>query len=205
MVVVAAIALMIAGYLWMVHPPAVLVELATHPQLANTDHHLFDIVVSDLIENKDFYPTAGGRGVEKPQIVFGDMTGVGFSELGWNLETWIREKNVPFEIKDDLLKRNPRYQGYILASYHASNPAILVRDLSQIDQDLGFTSQFPKARGYVEANLPAYSRDGRTAVVLFNSGPSAHPDVGIADSGYYLLRKLKGRWEIIERSIWRLD
>jgi hypothetical protein len=49
MVVVAAIALMIAGYLWVARPPVVLVELATPPQLANTDHDPFDIVRLDIV------------------------------------------------------------------------------------------------------------------------------------------------------------
>lgn len=205
MVMAAVIALMIAVYLWVVRPPVIPVEFATQPRSANTDHDLFDIVLTDLIDNKDFYPATVGRGVEKRQIVFGNMTEVGLTHVEWLQDKWIGEKNVASEIKDDLLSRNPRYKRFILAHYQPSNPDILVRDLSQIDQGVGFTSQYPKARGYVEANLPGYSRDGRTAVVLFTSGPRAHPDLGYADTGTYLLRKLKGRWEIVERSIWRLE
>ena len=73
----------IAGYRWMVRPPVIFVELATQPQSADTDHDLFDIVLSDLIDNKDFYPATGGRGVEKCQIVFGNMTGFGFTHVDW--------------------------------------------------------------------------------------------------------------------------
>ncbi len=62
--------------------------------------------------------------------------------------------------------------------------------------DLEFSSQFPKARGYVETLLPGYSRDGLAALVVFTFGPTAHGAVG-----YYLLRKVEGRWVIIERSI----
>jgi hypothetical protein len=95
MVMVAAVALIIAGFLWVFRPPVVIVELAKQPQRANTDHHLFEIVLSDLIENEDLNPATGGCGVEKPQLVFGDITRGGFSELGWNLDASIREKNVP--------------------------------------------------------------------------------------------------------------
>jgi hypothetical protein len=179
--------------------------LATQPQSANTDYELFDIVLSDVIENKDFELATGGLGVEKPQIVFCNTTRPGRGHLNWELDTWIRAETVPSEIRDDLWKRNPPDKRFLLARYHPTNPDILVRNRSRIDRDLGFYSQFPKACGYVEANLPAYSRDGRTAVVRFTSGPSAHADVGYADRGRYLLRKRNGRWEIIERSIWRLE
>ena len=42
-----------------------------------------------------------------------------------------------------------------------------------------------------------YSRDGQTAVVYFTFGPTSH-----GAGGYYLLSKVKGRWEIIERFAW---
>jgi hypothetical protein len=45
-------------------------------------------------------------------------------------------------------------------------------------------------------HLPGYSRDGLTALVDFTFGPTPHGAVG-----FYLLKKVKGRWEIVECEI----
>ena len=117
---------MIAGYLWMYRPPFVRVRVATPPQWANTDHDLFDIVLSDLIENEEFNPATGGRGVQKHQIVVGNTSGTGFNRLPWDFDKWLREKEIPPEIKADLLSRNSKHRKYFLARYRPSNPNILV-------------------------------------------------------------------------------
>jgi len=194
--VVAATALLLACYLWATRSHLVSIELARPPEWANTDDDLFDIVLLDLIDNKEFEPATGGRGAPKHQIVFGRTTEVGFTKLPFDLDQWFREKKIPPDIREDLLSRNPRRTRHFLARYQPSNPKILVRDLSRIDQDLGFSAQFPDARGYVESMLPGYSRDGRKAVVLFSFGPTPH-----GASGCYLLVKANGRWEIKERLI----
>jgi hypothetical protein len=195
MFAVASVALATATFLWIVRPPAERLELAPQPRSASTDHDIFDVVLLDLIQNQDFDPAVGGRGVAKSEIVFGDTTS-GFARVEGGLDFWIREKGVSSEIRDNLIARNPRGTRYLLTRYHPSDPSILVRNLSQIDQDLDFSSQFPNARGYVAARLPGYSRDGLTALVYFSFGPTAH-----GARGYYLLKKVRGRWEIIERSI----
>jgi hypothetical protein len=173
-----------------------LVELARPPESVNLDHDLFDIVLSDLIDNEDFEPATGGRRVEKCQIVFGDTTLVGPGKIGASLAAWFRDKPIPDEVKNSFLERNPQGKRFLLAGYQPSNSKILVRDLRQVDQDLGFASQFPDARGYVESYLPAYSRDGRTALVLFSFGPTPHGAIGC-----YLLHKASGFWMISERMI----
>jgi len=153
--------------------------------------------VESVIHSRNLTPGPGR------QLVFVYTTKVGFSRnvvSRVGLDTWIREKKIPSAVMDDLLRRNPDRKQLFLTRCQPSNPNILVRSLSQVDQDLGFCSQFPDARGYVESFLPGYSRDGRTALVLFSFGPTPHGAIGC-----YLLSKTNGRWEIIERSIGNFD
>lgn len=197
MMVVASVALVIAGYLWAVRPPFERLELAPQPTWASVDHDILDIVLTDLIDNPEFDPAVGGRGVPKSEIVVGDVTATGLSRSGYHLDTWVREGKITAELRADLLARNRARTRYLLARYRPSNPGILVRNLDVIDTDLGFSYQFPKARGYVITRLPAYSRDGQKALLFFAFGPTAH-----GAGGYYVLHKVKGRWEIIERYIY---
>ena len=72
--------------------------------------------------------------MRKQQIVVGDTTARDLVGFGWDFEKWTREKQIPPEIRDDLLSRNSKDRRYFLARYHPSNPNILVRDLRQIDR-----------------------------------------------------------------------
>ena len=188
---VAILGLIIACYHWVFCPTLVLVERARPPQSVSLDDEIFDIVLSDLIENQEFNPATGGRGVEKHQIVLGDTTMVGFGRIGetrFGLDRWCREKGIPLEVQDDFSIRNPKGKRCVLARYRPSNPNILVRALGPIDRDLGFSARFPDARGYVETHLPGYSRDGATALVVFTFGPTPH-----GATGCYLLGKMEGQ------------
>jgi hypothetical protein len=197
MAAVTMLALTIACCHWVFRTTLVLVERARQPQSVSLDQDVFNIVLSDLIENAEFDPATGGRAVEKRQIIFGDTTRVGFGRIGESrvgLDEWCREKGIPLEVQDDLAIRNPKGKRFVLARYQPSNPNILVRALRSIDRGEGFPAQFPDARGYVETYLPGYSRDGATALVVFTFGPTPHGAMGC-----YLLGKVKGQWEILER------
>jgi hypothetical protein len=193
MLAVAFAALVIAGFVLAFRDPVVVVERAPAPRWANIDHEIFDIVLTDLIENQEFDPAVGGRGIKKNQIVFGDTTSVG---AGYQLVDAHYLKDVPLDLRHDLAARNPRRTRFSLAGYRPSNPDILVRDLRKVDQDFDFAADFPNARGYVESRLPGYSKDGQMVVVSFRFGPTAHGAIG-----YYLLKKVKGRWEIVRRDL----
>lgn len=171
------------------------IELAPPPLRANTDHDLFDIVLSDLIANDQFRP-AGGGGTKKFQIVVSDQT----PGAARNLEEALGEdiKDVPAELRADLVNRNRERTHYSLARYQPSNPDILFQDMRQVDRLFGFDRQFPNAVGFVVPLLPGYSRDGRMALFYFYYGPSLH-----GAAGYHLFRKVKGRWEIILKGFYR--
>jgi hypothetical protein len=197
MVAVAVIALSIGCLLWMIRATVERVELAPQPTWASIDHDIFDLVLADLLVNEEFNPAVGDRRLSESQIVLGDTTLRGFNLPITYLDSWMKENKVSLEILDDLAARNPKGIRYSLARFHPSIPNILVRNMSEIDRDLGFfSSQFPNARGYVETLLPSYSRDGLTALMRFSFGPTHHEA-----NGYYLLKKVRGRWEIVGRSI----
>ena len=92
-----------------------------------------------------------------------------------------------------------------MADFKPANPDIIVRDVDEVLGDVGdasinFRERFPNACGYVRAHLPAYSKDGNSAVVLFEGGPNGgHP----LDWVYMLTRKRK-RWEVVwrHRHVW---
>jgi hypothetical protein len=70
--------------------------------------------------------------------------------------------------------------------------------MRSVDTVLGFDRQFPDAVGFVVPLLPGNSRDGRTALFYFYYGPNMH-----GASGLYLLRNVKGRWEIILKGFYQ--
>ena len=190
MVVATAIATVLTGCLilflrsagWLRRP----IEFAPPPRWANTDHDLFDIVFSDLIEDRGFGIVGSGRS----QLLVNDTT---FRVTTGRLEDALGDhtKNVPAEIRADLVSRNADRNGYSMARYRPSNPDILVQDLRSIGPNIDFDLKFPNARAYVSPALPGYSYDGRMALLFLASGPTLH-----GCFRYYLLRKVKGRWEI---------
>src|SRR5579885_1977554 len=109
-------------------------------------------------------------------------------------------QEIPPEIRDDPMRRNPGHRRYVLDRCHPSSPNILVRDLRGVDSDLGCSAQFPDARGYVTPLLPGYSRDGGEAVFLFGFGPTPHGAVG-----FHRLRRANGRWEIARKRLGDYD
>jgi len=161
------------------------------------DTEIYDVVLSDLIGNKDFdLGWVRSRG-EKFQIVVGDRTC-----KGGTLQNLLRDHpsnpahEVPLEIRADLKRRNPKGASWSLAFYQPETPNILVRDLTRIQPEDAFWDDFPHARCYVEVHLPGYSSDGRTALLSFFLGPAPG---GLL--GYYLLKIVHGHWEVVWRSV----
>jgi hypothetical protein len=74
MATVAGVGLLMVLVLWWSRGPLIIVEPAPQPQSASVDHEIFDIVLTDLLDNKEFDPGTWGRGVKKSQIVLGETT-----------------------------------------------------------------------------------------------------------------------------------
>jgi hypothetical protein len=85
-----------------------------------------------------------------------------------------------------------------LADFKPSNPNILIRDLDKMLKisDFKFIHDFmrkyPTAWGYVWANLPGYSKDGKSAIIVFEGGPNG--EHGMA--WVYMLTRSGKRWEV---------
>jgi hypothetical protein len=202
-IVAVAIAAVFSGCLisflrtegWLGRP----IELAPLPPSANTDHDLFDIVFSDLLENKELSDPDGGTSPQKTQILIDSRTYVVTTR---RLAQAIGDqaKKLPEELQADLVSRNSRQYGYSLARYQPSNPDILVDDMAAKYQTPAFGAEWPNVRGCVWPTLPGYSRDGRMALVFFACSLSGNNEMG-----YYLLQKEKGRWQIMLKGFYALN
>jgi hypothetical protein len=165
------------------------------------DYAVLEATLNDLTSPKNpeykYHIQNVGQGRE---IVIDDMTCEIdlFIDLGSESHNIDYEdaRSIPKDIQNDFKRRNdgpPRS----LADFKPANPNIIVRDLDKIpgpaDDFLeGFFKAYPKAWGYVWAYLPAYSKDGRTATVVFEGGPNG--DHGL--SWVFMLTKKGKRWEV---------
>jgi hypothetical protein len=173
-------------------PSASSPDLILQPQELSADHEIYDVALLDMISNKEFDPAVGGRTVNKSQVVLQDMTWGALSDHFLSHSLGDKATAISSEIRAELLRRNPKGRRYSLASFHPSSPSILVRDLSGVDIDWDFAEAFPDARGYVQAFLPGYSRDGRLALFYFHFGPTPHGAVGC-----YLISRETATWKIV--------
>ncbi len=109
------------------------------------------------------------------------------------------EKNqvIPDEIGEDLRRRNPGAPAS-LEDFRTEKAPVRIRDVyAELERafDLEFAQKYwEKYRdswGYVYAFLPGYSKDGETAVVIFEAGPSPH-----GSEVTYFLVKSEGSWKV---------
>jgi hypothetical protein len=197
MVVVAGVAMGLAGFLWVVRRPTFDLEPAPLPRWANPDHEIYDIVLSDLIDNPEFDYTIGQTGSKKTQILLNQRTLRPVTREFLSFSRWPRENNVTQEVLNDLVARNPRGVRYELVDYQPGSRDITVALLSDKELRGAYDLRFPGACGYVVPHLPGYSRDGKTALLHFSISPVGdHPAWG-----YYLLEKTEGRWKITRKHI----
>jgi hypothetical protein len=187
---VAVFGLLLGGYFWLTREPILELKLPAPSTRVNVDHEIFDIVLSDLLRNEEFVQFGKD---EKKQVILDSRSEEGYgmkSVDDSDLKETLQEKAIDPEIVEDFHARNARRIRFDLTGYKPSNPDILVQELK--DPRL---SRFSLPR-WVQASLPAYSKDGTIALFRFGFGPSAH-----GAEGFYLLKKANGRWEIVERKL----
>jgi hypothetical protein len=193
MVLVAFVATVIGFWLWVVRPVEPITEPAP-PKMVNVDHEIYDIVLSDLIENKEFNDSIGRPVPKLTKVVFIPRSAghVTLESLGFFSSHMMQGGKIGPDVQASLAERNPRDRVFSIDDYRPSHPDILV---GSIDQFNG--GRYPAACGYVIPYLPGYSKDGQTAFFRFSIPPLGyHPGFGL-----YLLKRIKGRWEIVEREI----
>jgi hypothetical protein len=115
----------------------------------------------------------------------------------------IGDHTLPGDAERNLRSRNtkpdakPNTYEAVTASFTnlTFSAGIVVTDLTAIWSDRpsfqGFETAHPKARGWVEAYLPGYSKDGSFAIVRAGVGPSPHGAMVTA-----LLEKRDKKWSV---------
>jgi hypothetical protein len=197
MIAVAVVSVVLGGYFWMARPRTIELKMAPQSLRASVDHEIFDIVLTDLLANDDFLSSRDRDGKQVSRIVFSSMTEEGYPEdlehISGYLGDLVSEKKLDKDVVENCNDRNPPKVRFSLTEYHPSNPGIVVQDLTEEEHSLGIKQS---NRGWVEVQLPGYSKDGQTALLRFTFGPTPH-----GSDGFYLLRKVKGRWEIIAKRL----
>lgn len=109
-------------------------------------------------------------------------------------------RSIPADIKEDF-KRRCNEHSVSLADFKPANPNIIVDDIEDwIDEmvepmkslDQVFRKHHPTAWGFVEPILPAYSKDGKKAFVIFGGGRDG--DHGLY--WFYMLAREGKRWKV---------
>jgi hypothetical protein len=115
----------------------------------------------------------------------------------------VRSHALPSDLERDLRQRNSKADAgpgpyEAVAAFYtnlAFSSGIAVRDLSEVWKQrpsfFSFKEACPKARGWVEAYLPGYTKDGTRAVVRAMVGPWAH-----AASITALLERCNDKWVV---------
>ena len=169
-------------------------------QITQQDSLVMETVLLDLLGNEEFFTDMSLYGGAENKIILDAKTGGDSFYLRQNqIEGELDEGQViSQDLGDELRRRNE--VGVPLEGFTPDDPSILVRDLSALpdgtDFSEAFGKKFPNAKAWVEAWLPAYSKDGTTALVRFWFGPTPH-----GAAGTYMLIKEDGRWKVLWRSL----
>jgi len=175
-------------------------HIESEERVTQQDHLVMETVLLDLLANEEFFTEMNLHWGEENEIILGAKTGGDSFYLRQNqIEGELDEGQViPQDLGDELRRRNK--VGVPLEGFAPDDPGILVSDLSELPDGTAFAeafvTRFPKAKAYVEAWLPAYSKDGTTALVRFWFGPTPH-----GAAGTYLLIKESDQWKVQWRSL----
>ena len=164
------------------------------------DYAVLEAALNDLTSPRNpeykYHIKSGGPGRE---IVVDDNTydyddGAELDDKSSNIDK-TDSRSIPADIQEDFKRRNDG-RARSLKDFKPANPSIVMRDLDkmfEVDDPLEeFRKAYPDAWGFVWAYLPGYSKDGETAVVLFEGGPN-----GIHSLNWvYMLAKKRNRWEV---------
>ncbi len=165
------------------------------------DYAVLEAALNDLTSRKNpeykYHIQNVGPGQE---IVIGDTTCkyTLFIDLAQATQNIDHEdaRSIPKDVQADFDRRRqeaPRS----LADFKPANPDIIVYDLIRLFENQSqhykaFRKAYPKAWGYVWAFLPGYSRDGKNAVVVFQSGGFGNH----GENWVYLLTREGRRWVV---------
>lgn len=169
------------------------------------DYAVIEAALNDLNDPKNpeykyhIQNVGPGRGVVVGnRLMAGDPFDDRFGPLGstsTNIDGRDR-RPIPADLRADVKRRNDGRKRS-LAGFAPRNPEILVRDLDAQFKDAddfvdAFLKAYPKTWGYVWPYRPGYSKDGRTALLVFEGGPNG--DHGL--NWVYVLAHGRDRWSV---------
>jgi hypothetical protein len=182
------------------------------PEEKKRDYAVIEAALVDLTDpkspvNENYIKN---RGVAGKYIVLGPTTSGNYGCLSRESLPSLVDKEkgqtIPDEIADALRQRN-KEQRASLQDFRTEKAQIRLRAVYEEFKDsfgLEFAEKFwekyADSWGYVYAFLPGYSKDGKTAVVIFDDGPSPH-----GAQVTYLMVKAEEGWKIKWRNcyFWR--
>jgi hypothetical protein len=198
MITVAVVSVILGGILWMVRPLIVEVRIAPQPLRANVDHEIFDIVLTDM-GSSEFRDQAKATPSEPSKVIVSAYTEEGrpedITEIRGKLGEWVKDGKIELDVIQNMNDRNPPRVRFSLSEYKPWHPRFVVKEIKS--GEYGYSFGGPgEITDWFEPQLPGYSKDGQSAIIRFSFGPTPHGAVG-----YYLLKKVKGRWEIVDKEL----
>ena len=173
-------------------------DAGSDKQITLQDRLVMETILLDLLANEDFFTFKrqdGGSEIVLDAKTGGESFYLRQNQLAGELD---EGQVIPQELGDELQRRNK--VGVSLKDFTPDSPAVLVSDLADLPDGIAFSkafeTRFPNAKAYVETWLPAYSKDGTTALVRFWFGPTPH-----GAAGTYMLLKEDGQWKVQWRSL----
>lgn len=161
---------------------------------AKEDRTVLKIVAEDLVRHPDFRV----RGAGSKLVVWETTEGLsGYITTGQLSSELSDQPPVSMELYNNLKFRNGRkmtLDAIDSTIVVMANPDRVPKE--RFGFESAFEKAFPDAKAYVGFWLPAYSEDGRTALVRFGFGPTPH-----GACGTYVLEKSGGAWKILWRKL----
>lgn len=165
---------------------------------SDADRRVLEALLLVVLEDAEYPPPVA---TDKPQIVLHRRTPKRIEPIisTWQVTYDTGGKEMPKDAWDDLVRRN-------VVRLDPNSREIHYEDLpfdSRVQVAnafpgpetpfLGksFEEVFPQARGWVEAWVPGYSKDGKTAVIRARIGPTAKPATLTA-----IMKKVDGKWAV---------
>jgi hypothetical protein len=175
------------------------------------DNEVLEAALNDLAnaKNPEYKYFIQNRGPGK-EVVINDRTLVADRFIDMMLALDKPNRNIdgndiriiPIGVQEDF-KRRSKAAASSLADFKPANPVVVVEDLDQmLEEPDGFLKdalgairkKYPNTWGYVWAYPPGYSKDGKSAVMIFDAPGGRH-----GGDWVYMLSKKGKRWEVVWR------
>jgi hypothetical protein len=167
------------------------------------DYAVLEATLNDLASPKNpeyKYAIRDGGFVGREIVV--DETTIQYCSIEVTCETENIDRedarSIPIDIQKDIIRRQ-KEPARSLMDFKPANPHVIVCDVDKLLEGVTgiavfdkLRKEYPAAWAYVRVNMPGYSKDGKSAVVLVEGGPNG----GHGASWVYMLTKKGKPWEV---------